>query len=385
VTRTRIAHVIFPRPDPVRPVVGFVWDAVHALAALPDLEVEPILPLPMRAARGLSSWARKRRGRSQWPGDIEERLAKLDPRPTIVAYPPLPDRSIEMAAVAVAVRLSLRSRADRPAVIHGSFLDEGGYVAVCAARVIGSRSIAVAHGTDVRAAGGEMSSAGRKRRALHTVKHASCLVAVSEHLAARLALLGRSARIVRFSVPPDRFPLSSARPVRPVVLFVGRISRDKGVDVLLDAFARVSRDDVTLRLVGPLAGDLDPRAEAERLGVASRVQIDGEMPQAELASVYADASVTVLPSLHEGFGIVLVESLLVGRPVIGSDLGGIREIVTPDVGRLVRPRDPAALARALEDVLSRRFEPRHLRRRARPMTWEASAAVLAGIVRTIDS
>jgi hypothetical protein len=93
-------------------------------------------------------------------------------------------------------------------VVHGSLLDEGGYVAVEAARAIGARSIAVAHGTDVRAALGNLPARGRRRRARHAVQHATRLIAVSNHLAAELRRLGRDADVIRFSVPRDRFPLA---------------------------------------------------------------------------------------------------------------------------------------------------------------------------------
>jgi teichuronic acid biosynthesis glycosyltransferase TuaC len=381
VSRTRVAHVILARPHPTRLVLPFVWDAAAALAGRDEIALEVLVPVPMRTARRASSWARRLRGASAWPEDIEQRLAALEPRPTLVPYLPVPRRSIEMAARAVSACLARRPADARPHVVHGSLLDEGGYVAVEAARAIGARSIAVAHGTDVRAALGALPARGRRRRARHAAQHAARLVAVSNHLAAELRRLGRDADVIRFSVPRDRFPLARSSPSRPQVLFVGRISRDKGVDVLLRAFAQLARNDLTLRLVGPGAGDLDPVREAARLGIATRVLVDPEMPQAELAQVYAEASCTVLPSLHEGFGIVLVESLLVGRPVVGTDVGGIREIVTPDVGGLVPPGDPTALAAAIASVLSRSFDPERLRAHALPMTWEDNVERLATITR----
>jgi glycosyltransferase involved in cell wall biosynthesis len=108
------------------------------------------------------------------------------------------------------------------------------------------------------------------------------------------------------------------------------------------------------------------------------------VPPTALAPVYAGASCTVLPSFHEGFGIVLVESLLVGRPVVGSDVGGIRDIVTPEVGGLAPAGDPAALASAIDRVLARSFASERLRAHALPMTWEANAERLARIARSAD-
>jgi glycosyltransferase involved in cell wall biosynthesis len=355
----RIAHVVFPRADANRPVLGFVWDAIDALSRERDLEQEILIPLPLGPLR-----------KKKWPSDIESRIAALSPAPKIVPYLPLPSRSIESATAAIALHLLARPLSKRPHLIQGSLLDEAGFAAAEAARIIGAKSIAVAHGSDVRATNGELDP-GRKKRALAAVRSASAIVAVSNHLAGRLARVGARAEVVRYGARADRFPLSHAVPKEAVVLFVGNVSRDKGVDVLLEAIALLP--GVKLRIVGARA-DLDVSA-------SDRVIVEGVVDNSELARFYAESSMTVLPSLHEGFGIVLVESLLVGRPVIGSDTGGIREIIAPDTGALVRPGDAAALARAIENVLARRFDPELLRRHALAFTWEENGAALAEVIR----
>lgn len=386
----RIAHVVFPRPEGVRPVLGFTWDAVQALSDDPDLDVEVLMPVPARGTRAGQSLVRKLRGALAWPEDLEARLLALEPRPTLVPYLPVPGRSLEAAAVAVAAKLVARKKAERPAVLHGSFLDQGGFAAVTAARVLGVPSIAVAHGSDVRALRGELGDPGRQRRAKSTVEHATTLLAVSSHLAQELALAGARADVVRFTTPAERFPerpFSKASPRE--VLFVGHVSRAKGVDVLIEAFSRVPHDDAVLRLVGPPSSDLDARALAERAGVASRVFVEHEVHQEALAERYARATCVVLPSRTEGFGIVLVEALLVGRPVVGSDLGGIRDIVDPSVGRLVAAEDPVALADAIDELLVRTrrgdFATSTLRAKALPMTWEVVGPELARLVKSLGA
>jgi glycosyltransferase involved in cell wall biosynthesis len=86
--------------------------------------------------------------------------------------------------------------------------------------------------------------------------------------------------------------------------------------------------------------------------------------------------------LTEGYGIVLVESLLTGRPVVGSDVGGIREIIDdPRIGKLSPAGDPAALARAIDAVLDEleqgRYQPSTLRAHALPLTFEEVGPRLA--------
>jgi glycosyltransferase involved in cell wall biosynthesis len=142
------------------------------------------------------------------------------------------------------------------------------------------------------------------------------------------------------------------------VVFVGRLqrtSRWKGVEVLLSAFARMASPEARLVLVGD--GDDVPalRAQAESLGVADRVAWRGALHDADLVRAYQQAAVVVLPSLTEAesFGMTLVEAMSCGRPVVGSDVGGIPYVVRDGVdGLLVPPGDADALAAALDRLLA---------------------------------
>ena len=133
------------------------------------------------------------------------------------------------------------------------------------------------------------------------------------------------------------------RPSRPaVVLYVGRVAEWKGVHLLVDAIARISdrAPGAVLRIVGPTP---DPayRAQLEdaarRHGIADRVVFDGEVGRSDLPAVYRAASVLVLPSVGEGFGMVVAEALACGTPAIARlDGGGPAEQITDGVdGRLV--------------------------------------------------
>jgi glycosyltransferase involved in cell wall biosynthesis len=142
------------------------------------------------------------------------------------------------------------------------------------------------------------------------------------------------------------------------ILFAGRVDRAsawKGLDVLLRAFALL--DDLpsaTLRIVG--GGDAidDHRRSAERYGIAGRVHFDGELRGGELVAAMQEAAVLVLPSLSaaEAFGMVLVEAMACGTPVIGSAVGGIPYVIEDGVtGLLVAPGDHRALAEACRKVV----------------------------------
>lgn len=143
----------------------------------------------------------------------------------------------------------------------------------------------------------------------------------------------------------------------PFVLFVGRLASNKGLLRLADAFARIARSDPKASLVVVGAdGGVGPSFDARvrELGIGPQVVRLGFLEdEAELAQAYAEARVAVLPSDYEAFGLVLLEALAQGTPVIASRVGGIPEIVEDGrSGLLVPPGDVPALAEALEKLWS---------------------------------
>lgn len=385
--RTPIAHILFPRANATRPVPEFAWAAARALYHTPDLDVTVVMPVPVKSMRALHSRGRRRRGASGWPTDLERRLRDLEPRPILVPYVPVPRRSTEMAAAAIGARLFRGPRAQRPAVVQGSFLDEGGYVATRVAHALGTKSLVVAHGTDVRAALGEVPGVGRTRRSLAALRGADHVVAVSHQLAQDLARLGCRAEVLPFTSSAGVFRLAPFQPRGgPEILFVGRVSRAKGAHLLIESLAKVSRKDATVKLVGPVV-DVDVDGLASRFGVAERVKVAGEVTQDELPKIYRKATCLALPSAAEGLPCVLVESLLVGRPVVATQVGGIAELVTPRVGVLLDRANPTALARALDQVIEQAagglYSPDELRAHAMPYAWESVGPRLAASVRRL--
>lgn len=146
----------------------------------------------------------------------------------------------------------------------------------------------------------------------------------------------------------------------PTILFASAMRPEKGVDVLLRAFAKVAarRSDVRLVLSG--AGDAAwafDLAGSSFEPYRSRVDVVGVGDPADLPHRYATAHVTVLPSRQEAFGLVLAESLASGTPIVGCRDGGAESIVTSEVGRIVDHGDVDALAQALEDALGLASDP----------------------------
>lgn len=184
---------------------------------------------------------------------------------------------------------------------------------------------------------------------------------VSESLRAAIQAYGISAR---FEVIPNVVSTELFTPEPSSVLTQGSrgpkrlltvslLRPQKGVPYLLEALyeLRQRRTDVVLDIVG----DGESRQEYEelvtRLGLGDVVRFHGMKPRAETAEFMRRCDIFVLPSLFETFGVVLIEALASGKPVVATDSGGPGEIINDAVGRLVAPGDAAALAAALDEML----------------------------------
>ena len=148
---------------------------------------------------------------------------------------------------------------------------------------------------------------------------------------------------------------------RPRLLYVGRIAPIKGLQTLLDGMARLraAGSDAQLCIVGgdadePLNGhEGELRAQLARLALGDAVTFVGAQPQERLRTWYVAADATVLPSYYESFGMVALEAMACGSPVVASRVGGLQTTVRDRVtGVLVPDHDPGALADALARVLA---------------------------------
>ncbi|PSB27740.1 glycosyltransferase family 4 protein [Stenomitos frigidus] len=196
-----------------------------------------------------------------------------------------------------------------------------------------------------------------------------------------------------------------------IVLYVGRFDPRKGIETLVRAFAQLkvetgrresngkaAFDPAKLRLVivggsHPDSTDGLERARIERLihaaGLAEQTVFAGQIGHASLPLYYTAADVCAIPSHYEPFGLVAIEAMACGTPVVASDVGGLSFTVVPDeTGLLVPPQDPSALAQAIERVLTDELWARKLRRQApirvqQNFSWSGVAVHLSDLYRRL--
>jgi starch synthase len=208
------------------------------------------------------------------------------------------------------------------------------------------------------------------------VEAAAAVIAVSDGmrddvLAAYPAVPAERVRVIRNGIDTVEYAPDPATgvldrygvdPGWPSVIFVGRVTRQKGLPVLLRAAAGL---DPAAQLV-ICAGQADtPELEAEVSELAAEllahragvIWISGMLAKREVIQLLSHATVFACPSLYEPLGIVNLEAMACGTAVVGSRVGGIPEVVADgETGLLVPPDDPAALARALNALVA--DEPR---------------------------
>ncbi|KZX17379.1 putative teichuronic acid biosynthesis glycosyltransferase TuaC [Methanobrevibacter cuticularis] len=245
-------------------------------------------------------------------------------------------------------------------IIHGHYLYPAGLVAVLAGIFTKKQVYVTSHGSD-------MFCLYPQHKFMQPIlkfvlKHADVILAVSEALKEEILKVNipnieNKTKIYWNSVDVDKFhPNEKAKfkkelkiPAnQPMILFVGNIIKRKNVVTLLKA-KQLMKENCTLVVVGggPLLNKLKKRVCDEKI---ANVIFTG--PRNDIENIIPSADLLILPSYSESFGLVLIEALACGKPVIGSNVGGIKEIITKDVGLLIDPKNPKDLANAIDLILS---------------------------------
>jgi glycosyltransferase involved in cell wall biosynthesis len=215
----------------------------------------------------------------------------------------------------------------------------------------------------------------------------SALATPGETFDEKIEVISNGIDLARFA-PPSPDPRHARNDEPALILFAGFLIKRKGVRYLVEALSLLPPDVPRYRLVlmgeGPEEDAL--REQTIALGLADQVEFAGFQPQAVVGEWMRRARVFVLPSLEEGQGVVLLEALASGTPVIASDVDGMREVVAPEVGKRVPPADPPALASALQQMLTddvawRRMSEQARRRATELYDWDHIGAHFVALYR----
>ena len=268
-----------------------------------------------------------------------------------------------LALVALADRLLASGHP--PSLVHAHTGYPDGAAAAAFARRLGCPLVITEHATFLDRI---LAHPIQRQRYLAGATAATRIIAVSQLLADQIAT-GLPEIADRVVVIPNLVAVDDFRVVAPAerdpdeLLYVGYRTATKGIDTLLAAFAlvRARHPSLRLRLVGrsttPETEAVWQRMAAE-LGLGESVIFDGVTDRAGVVAAMSRAGLFVHASRVETFGVVVAEALAAGLPVVATDSGGVREILTPDpsaFGGFVRADDPAAFAAAIEATLARRM------------------------------
>ena len=243
-------------------------------------------------------------------------------------------------------------------IIHGHYLFPAGAAAVEVGNKHNIKTYVTAHGSDMFEL--YKSKPFMRPTIKKVLKNADGIFAVSKALRQEIIATGvsgiaektklswNSVDITKFSLKDDdSFKKEFGLFDKPIVLFVGNLIKRKNVGALLEA-KKIAKSDYYLVIVGdgPLSKKLRKKVEDENIPdvifTGSRTDVENIIPNCDFL---------VLPSFSESFGLVLIEALACGKPVIGSDVGGISEIINDDVGLLVNPNDVSSISNSIDKLV----------------------------------
>ena len=280
-------------------------------------------------------------------------------------------------------------------VVFGTWAYPDMVAAARIARDAGCPFIAKVHGSDINEFA---ESADMREQISCALKQADRVIAVSAALGDKVCGLGvnrDSVRVQHNAVDGDRFFIRNREETRAklglagtrkLLLYVGRLSKEKGVDILLNAMESPGMEDIDVVIVGHGAESDSLLAQHGRLGLGEHVRFVGTKLPAEIPDWITASDALCLPSRREGCPNVILEALASGRPVVAARVGGVPELLTEANGVMVEPEDPGALAKGIRDVLDRAWQPEALRQTVRYLSWgDVAKSIFAEITAIIPA
>jgi len=373
-------------PTPANPSQGvFVHRRLAAMARLTEVRV--VCPVPY-----FPGWSAKP------PDDLPDAVPPVD-YPTMY-YLPGVLKTLDATFFSLALRGRLRTLRGRFPfdLIDAHFVWPDGVGAAMVAWKLGLPIVATVRGKIVSQARHVL----RRRRIVAMLRSADGLIAVSNALAQQVRDLAGSAldvRVIPNGVDTDVFkpadPVAARQalglsPAARYVVSVGQVREIKGFDRLVDVLPEVRRraGDVRLVLVGPGIGETGYEHRVRRLiqrhGLQEAVGLVGPKDPETVARYLAAADVFALATRSEGWCNAIHEALAVGTPVVTTDVGGNRELVSSDdLGLLVPFGQPAALADALASALAGTWDRQAISATGGQRSWDQVAAETLSVIQEI--
>jgi D-inositol-3-phosphate glycosyltransferase len=304
-------------------------------------------------------------------------------------------------------RLSAAFASDPPGLVHAHFWMSG-CASLAAAKPLGIPVVQTFHalGSEKRRMQGEADTSPSERIAheARIMREADRIIATSSAEIFELCRLGADPRRLKivpcgvdvafFDVPRRTFDVPRTRPFRIVTL--SRLVERKGVADVISALRDVPEAELVVA-GGPAPAELASDAEAQRLsqhalecGVADRVTFVGRLLRAEISSLFRTADAVVCAAWYEPFGIVPLEAMATGVPVIATAVGGHNDtVIDRFTGLHVAAREPRALAAALRELandpaLRARLGAAGKARAQQRFTWDRVAAETLKVYRTLE-
>ena len=294
-------------------------------------------------------------------------------------YPVFPVISRAINGHVSSALLTPRVKAFKPDIVLAYWVYPDGYAALRTAQKLKVPCVVGALGSDIHVRSGISDRMTRK-----TIDGVQALLTVSEAM--------RQTAIKDFGASPQRvhtivngFNTSVFHPrdqsgIRQrlgiaqdeqMIIYVGRFVEAKGMRELISAFQNMAQKNpkASLALIGDGVMKDELTALVQASGLQNRVRIPGGQPPDQVAEWICASDVLTLPSWSEGYPNVVVEGLACGRPVVATDVGGTREILNPNNGILIQPKNAEMLQQGLEAALSRDWD-RTAIAQAMQRTWD---------------
>jgi len=286
-----------------------------------------------------------------------ERLAYTGRMQELVAKSPVNQFIFVFFMIFFLLRACQLAKRKRPLCIHAHWWIPTGLLGCLVSRLTNIPLLVTLHGTDVRLTDKNFFFSFLAKRVF---KYATAITVVSNFIKEQL--------ISKLGLPPEKIfvlpmPIDSEKiykkevlpPKRKIILSVARLTRQKDLGTLIRAFHRVHQkyNELDLAIIGEGPEKTNLQDLIRKLDLKKEVYLYDLMSQEKLNEYYNTCDMIVLPSIGEGFGLVLVEGQLCNKPVIGVNSGGITDIIEHEkTGLLFPPEDFVSLASAMERILS---------------------------------